>query len=393
MKKYLALLLVFFTVNNTSVNAQNLACLDLSGLDFGNCTMVLGYAIVDGSCVALSGCSTEVDGVDYQEFIFETPAECDSICSFTCMDLIYLDFGPCDAIIGFGMIDGVCMEISGCSPIINGFDFSPYFSSSSEECQSACSPICMDLAGIDFGQGLAFLGYAMIGGQCTDLSGDGPIVNGVDYSPFIYDSQELCTANCGGTCLDLATIDFGECTMPLGIALIEGQCISVSGCSYEANGVDYENYFFDNITDCETACLPFTEPCIIPEIIDSTFGCLEIYDPVCGCDGETYSNSCFARLYGGITHWTNGECFVGISDLSLRSIKIYPNPAHNLLTVENPEFEELSLQIIDMTGKIVFLSHINSSTSIDISYIKQGIYLLQLNSSKGESTVKKLIIQ
>lgn len=35
--------------------------------------------------------------------------------------------------------------------------------------------------------------------------------------------------------------------------------------------------------------------------------CPLVFDPVCGCDGETYSNSCFARC-AGIRHWTEGAC-------------------------------------------------------------------------------------
>ncbi|MEE3302125.1 MAG: DUF6174 domain-containing protein [Candidatus Neomarinimicrobiota bacterium] len=51
---------------------------------------------------------------------------------------------------------------------------------------------------------------------------------------------------------------------------------------------------------------PINDGCIDESKISDS-PCIEVYDPVCGCDGATYSNSCKA-LVAGVTSWTSGIC-------------------------------------------------------------------------------------
>lgn len=47
--------------------------------------------------------------------------------------------------------------------------------------------------------------------------------------------------------------------------------------------------------------------CIDPDLIQKDMACLMIYDPVCGCDGKTYGNSCLAGI-SGVKSFSKGEC-------------------------------------------------------------------------------------
>ena len=68
--------------------------------------------------------------------------------------------------------------------------------------------------------------------------------------------------------------------------------------------------------------------CINPAWIDPLAACLEVYDPVEGCDGVEYSNSCFAQA-AGVTSWENsaGEVYESEWDCTSNPPACCINPA------------------------------------------------------------------
>tara|TARA_B100001142_G_scaffold220895_1_gene219056 strand:+ start:3716 stop:3946 length:231 start_codon:yes stop_codon:yes gene_type:complete len=61
------------------------------------------------------------------------------------------------------------------------------------------------------------------------------------------------------------------------------------------------------ITSCSSED-KIEDSCIDESIIEEFSVCIEIYQPVCGCDGITYPNSCYASTFNGVTSYINGAC-------------------------------------------------------------------------------------
>ena len=59
-------------------------------------------------------------------------------------------------------------------------------------------------------------------------------------------------------------------------------------------------YFFKSNND-------ISENCIDDSKINDQFACIEIYDPVCGCNDKTYPNFCCAERQG-VADWSKGTC-------------------------------------------------------------------------------------
>ncbi len=70
----------FYTQGECPGNGVS-TCSVLDGVDLGPCEQILGYAVVNGMCTAISGCSTiDAGGIDYSPALFPDPESCEQSC-------------------------------------------------------------------------------------------------------------------------------------------------------------------------------------------------------------------------------------------------------------------------------------------------------------------------
>ncbi|MFL5762656.1 MAG: SBBP repeat-containing protein [Bacteroidia bacterium] len=87
-----------------------------------------------------------------------------------------------------------------------------------------------------------------------------------------------------------------------------------------------------------------------------------------------------------------GAVGIGIAETGPKEeMKIFPNPAKNIVTVSVKEAGRCDLLILNIVGERVLGSEITSErTEIDLSDFSPGVYFFELNSRNGRS-VKKII--
>ena len=74
-----------------------------------------------------------------------------------------------------------------------------------------------------------------------------------------------------------------------------GIVVSASHNPYQFNGIKFFNKKGEKLSALDE------------DKIDEQAVCIEIYQPVCGCNAKTYSNTCYAKR-AGLISWKDGEC-------------------------------------------------------------------------------------
>lgn len=82
---------------------------------------------------------------------------------------------------------------------------------------------------------------------------------------------------------------------------------------------------------------------------------------------------------------------LGLEDFNSNEITLYPNPSNGVFTINTKL--PTNVIAIDVTGKEVFrMLNINNQTTLNLTQLQKGLYLLKLSNELGEQT-KKIIIE
>ena len=75
-----------------------------------------------------------------------------------------------------------------------------------------------------------------------------------------------------------------------------------------------------------------------------------------------------------------------VSEYAESEIKIFPNPATNVLNISYSG--SVQLQIVNMLGQVVRTQETNGEAQIDVSDLEKGVYFLRVVGAHGTSTQK-----
>ncbi len=100
-----------------------------------------------------------------------------------------------------------------------------------------------------------------------------------------------------------------------------------------------------------------------------------------------YNGSCSAEVSTTIT--VDGTIGIeGINETTV--IRLYPNPADNVITLEGQHIVHLT--ILDLSGRKVAEQNVNSSrTTLDIRMLSEGVYLLVATDTEGYQHTQKFV--
>lgn len=92
--------------------------------------------------------------------------------------------------------------------------------------------------------------------------------------------------------------------------------------------------------------------------------------------------------------YKNTALIASIKTISVvNELKIYPNPGNDKLSIETNNASWQTLQVYDITGKLVLTQSINGNTTINTSALNEGVYNVSIISTNGVANKRLVIVR
>ena len=99
--------------------------------------------------------------------------------------------------------------------------------------------------------------------------------------------------------------------------------------------------------------------------------------------GVTTKNFVFEVIY---------ENSANIGEFNNSEIKIYPNPTNDFVTIQVPKnFENNQVEILDLSGKILFSKTLSESALLDLSHLYAGTYIIRIIQDQQVLGINRII--
>ena len=114
-----------------------------------------------------------------------------------------------------------------------------------------------------------------------------------------------------------------------------------------------------------------------------------------GQGGQACYTVTAAYDFCGVTNPSNEACvnLVGVKSNDLSQIKVYPNPAHNIVNIDlNGKVSQVV--IYNFLGQVVYENNVTNETElhIDVRSYDAGAYLVKFITNQGQSLTRKVVV-